>query len=122
MSMKPALVLQLSSMGISSLSELVVELLQQSQLQLTPQIASNLLLGIEDKTRGLRYGTVTAESFAAVADLLRAGGSRTWTPVREVEYSSACHRKESRQATKIKDGDIQKARMPEEMTVSVSRK
>lgn len=116
-------VLQLSSMGISSLSELVVELLQESQLQLTPQIASNLLLGIEDKTRGLRYGTVTAESFAAVADLLRAGGSRTWTPVRELEPTPApVTEKKIAKQPKSKSTTSKKARMPEEMTVSVSRK
>ncbi|MBP9781374.1 hypothetical protein KBC89_01845 [Candidatus Woesebacteria bacterium] len=115
--------LQLTSMGLSSLSELVVELLKQSQVAISASVATNLLFGLEDKTRGLRYGTVTAETFGVVAELMRAGGERTWVPVREA--TSPVMKTEVRKITKTKDVEVEKPkkiRKPEEMTVSVSRK
>lgn len=115
--------LQMTSMGLSSLSELVAELLKQAQLAVSAPVATNLLLGLEDKTRGLHYGTLTAETFGVVAELMRAGGERTWVPVREVMSNPV--KTEVRKIAKAKEIEPEKpkkVKRPEEMTVSVSRK
>lgn len=116
-------VLHLTSMGLSSLCELATELLRQAQVPISAPVASNLLLGLEDKTRGLRYGTLTAETFGVVSDLLRAGGERTWVPVREAMPAPV--KTEVRKIAKAKEVEEEKpkkSKRPEEMTVSVSRK
>lgn len=60
----------------SSISELVVSLLEESGLGLDADIATNLLVGIEDGSRDFKGPDVTAETFETVANLLRAGGRR----------------------------------------------
>ncbi|HOZ03080.1 MAG TPA: hypothetical protein PKX78_01125, partial [Candidatus Woesebacteria bacterium] len=70
--------LKLSSVGFSSLSELSYQLLVQAQLGLDAQSSSNLLLGIEVQTKGLQGANAGAETFAAVAELLRAGAARKY--------------------------------------------
>ncbi len=115
-------VLQLTSMGLSSLSELVTELLRQAQVPISGPVASNLLLGLEDKTRGLRYGTLTAETFGVVADLMRAGGERTWVPVKEVSAPLKTEVRKIAKSKEVKEEKPKKTSRPEEMTVSISRK
>lgn len=60
----------------SSISELVVSLLEESGLGLDADIATNLVVGIEDGSRDFKGPDVTAETFETVANLLRAGGRR----------------------------------------------
>ena len=63
--------------GTSSLSESMVELLAHLDIQLTADMATDLLKGIEITTDNLRSLSATAETFEAVASLLRAGARRT---------------------------------------------
>lgn len=120
--------LKFTTDGVSSLSELVAVLMQQLSLPYSPEVATNLLLGIEEKTRGLHYGVITAETFALVADLLRAGGQRMWVPVREVAPAIPTSEKviETKVSTKKSKPKSAKAKAdsknPNEMTVSVSRR
>lgn len=60
----------------SSVSELVASLIKESGLSLDADIATNLLLGIEEGSSKFSTAEVTADTFETVAQLLRAGGKR----------------------------------------------
>lgn len=67
---------QFDSSGASSLSEAFVDLLAGLEISLTENMATDLLSGIEHTTDNLRSLATTAETFEAVAQLLRAGAKR----------------------------------------------
>ncbi len=60
----------------STTSELIASIIVESGLELDPDIATNLLAGIEEGSKGFKGFDVTAETFQVVANLLRAGGKR----------------------------------------------
>jgi len=60
----------------SCISEIVGELIKDANLTLDSDIATNLLMGIEDTTKNYSGEGVTAETFDLVAELLRKGGKR----------------------------------------------
>lgn len=60
----------------SSASEAIFSLLSENKFSMDPDIATNLLLGIEDGSKNYSSPEVTAETFQNVADLMRAGGRR----------------------------------------------
>jgi hypothetical protein len=60
----------------SSTSEIVAGLINESGLVLDPDIATNLLIGIEESSHDFKGPEVTAETFQIVADLMKAGGRR----------------------------------------------
>ncbi len=60
----------------SSISEVVYFLLKDNALTINPDIATNLLMGIEEGTKGLTSTEVNADTFQALADLMRAGARR----------------------------------------------
>ena len=60
----------------SSVSELVAQLLQEAGLAIDADIATDLLMGIEEGSRDYKGQDVTAETFETTATLLRAGGRR----------------------------------------------
>jgi hypothetical protein len=60
----------------SSVSELVAQYLKDSELPIDADIATNLLLGIEEGSRGFTNQETSADTFALVAELMRAGGRR----------------------------------------------
>ncbi len=70
----------------SSVSELVATLINQSGRRLDQDIATNLIMGIEEGSRGFKGPDVTPETFEIVAQLLRAGGQRT--PKERIEKGS----------------------------------
>lgn len=61
----------------SSVSEVVADLLRESSIKIESDIATNLLMGIEEASSNFTDPSVTAETFGIVAELLRAGGRRT---------------------------------------------
>jgi len=61
----------------SSTSELVANLIAEAGLALDADIATNLLMGIEEGSREFKGQDVTADTFQTIATLLRAGGKRT---------------------------------------------
>lgn len=63
----------------SSLSEVVVNLISDSGFTLDADAASNLLAGIFDATTNLSDGRLSADTFMAVANCLRAGGKKPST-------------------------------------------
>src|SRR3989344_2992599 len=59
----------------SSVSEIIYSLIKESGFILDQDIATNLLMGIEDASDNFRRGA-TAETFAAVSDLMMVGEKR----------------------------------------------
>lgn len=72
----PFLKCHLDASGVSSLSELVAQVCQALHLTHTEDSASNLLAGIDAATQEFRSPVTSAETFEAVADLVRAGAVR----------------------------------------------
>ncbi len=68
--------LRLSTAGMASSSEMIAKLLQYIEAPINPEIASNLLAGLEMATDHLRSSSLTADTFEVIAQLLRAGGHR----------------------------------------------
>lgn len=60
----------------SSVSELVAGLIKESALKLDSDIATNLVMGIEEGSNKFSSSDVTSETFQIFADLMRAGGQR----------------------------------------------
>jgi nanoRNase/pAp phosphatase (c-di-AMP/oligoRNAs hydrolase) len=60
----------------SSCSEIVANLIKESGFTLDVDIATNLLAGIEDGSKKFSSSEVVADTFQAVADLIRVGGVR----------------------------------------------
>lgn len=62
--------------SVSSISELVGSLIKENELQLDGDIATNLLMGIDEGSKGFSAPDINADTFALAADLMRAGGKR----------------------------------------------
>ena len=60
----------------SSVSEIVFNLISDSGFSIDTDIATNLLMGIEDSSNGFSSSEVTADTFAVAAELMRLGGKR----------------------------------------------
>lgn len=60
----------------SSISELVYYRLNEAGITVDSDVASNLLSGIEEESNGFASDQTTADTFLAIAELLRAGGIR----------------------------------------------
>ena len=60
----------------SSVSEIICQLMEESDLTIDADVATNLIIGIEDASGEFSSPEVTAETFELVAKLLRAGGQR----------------------------------------------
>jgi len=61
--------------GTASTSEVTYKLLKQLNLDLNQDIASNLLMGMQEGTKNFTHGRVTAETFEMAADLMKKGAS-----------------------------------------------
>ncbi|HLE49266.1 MAG TPA: hypothetical protein VI819_04535 [Patescibacteria group bacterium] len=64
------------SQATPSVSEIVFILINESALTLEPDIATNLLMGIEDATDNYQSPNVLPETFEITAALIRSGGRR----------------------------------------------
>lgn len=60
----------------SSVSELTATFIKEAGLQIDGDIATNLLMGIEDGSQAFAGANVSAETFALMAELMKAGGRR----------------------------------------------
>src|SRR3972149_2927533 len=60
----------------SSISEVIATLINESGFSLDPDMATNLLMGIEEGSRDFKGPDVTAQTFEIVATLMKAGGNR----------------------------------------------
>lgn len=63
----------------SSVSEVAAHLIKENGLAIDPDIATNLVAGIEDGSKNFTHPYVNADTFMLVADLMRSGGRRTVT-------------------------------------------
>jgi len=68
--------IHIDEVDTGSVSEVVYKLMPQLGLNVNDKIATNLLAGIHYSTANLQSPAVTADTFEAVAALLRAGGVR----------------------------------------------
>lgn len=68
--------INLTDPTVSSCSEITTSLISTLKLPTDQDIASNLLLGIEETTKGFTSPETTATTFEAVAFCLRSGGRR----------------------------------------------
>ena len=64
------------SRSVSSISELMASLIKESDMTINGDIATNLLIGIQEGTSKFSSNDVTADTFTVVADLMRTGGQR----------------------------------------------
>jgi len=71
--------IRLNTSGAAAFSEATTKLLSQLGVTLTPEIANNLLAGLEIATDHFHSTTMTADTFETIAQLLRAGGHRLAT-------------------------------------------
>lgn len=60
----------------ASVSELVARIIKENGMGMDPDIATNLVMGIEEETNNFQSGEVTPDTFEVFADLLRSGGLR----------------------------------------------
>jgi len=60
----------------SSVSEVVYSLVKEGGFSINADIATNLLMGIEDGSNGFTTNEVSAETFETVSSLMKAGGKR----------------------------------------------
>lgn len=60
----------------SSVSEIVAGLIEETAIEIDSDIATNLLMGIEEGSRDFKGPDVTAATFEAFASLLKKGGQR----------------------------------------------
>lgn len=70
----------------STVSEVVADSLKQSEFALDEDIATNLLMGIEEGSRKFSGNDVTADTFAIIAGLMRAGGRRQVSMPAKTEF------------------------------------
>lgn len=80
-SFKPEIAtIALTSDGFTSMAEATTQTLQDLEVAFTPELASNLLFGIEKQTDWLSSLRTTAKTFELVAYLLQAGAKRQPRP------------------------------------------
>jgi hypothetical protein len=83
----PSKVIYTFAQPMASVAELTFFLLNEAQLPINADVATNLLMGIEDATQNYKSQTVTAETFEITASLIRMGGRRlSGEPVVKTKY------------------------------------
>lgn len=60
----------------ASISEIVAKLLQDSNWDVSQDVATNLIMGIEEGSRNFTSPETNADTFAGMAELLKLGGKR----------------------------------------------
>lgn len=72
----------------SSISEIVTDLIKECGGVLDQDVATNLLMGIEESTNNLSDATVTADTFIIVGELMKTGGKRlgSQSPVQRRDF------------------------------------
>jgi hypothetical protein len=60
----------------SSISEITADLIKESGGNLDQDVATNLLMGIDESTNNFTDATVTADTFLIISELMKAGGKR----------------------------------------------
>jgi len=64
------------SKPLSSVSELMANLIEESNSYIDADIATNLIAGIEDESNNFKGAGVTADTFQKIANLMKIGGRR----------------------------------------------
>jgi nanoRNase/pAp phosphatase (c-di-AMP/oligoRNAs hydrolase) len=80
--------IKLNSSGFSSLSEATGTLLLHLATEITAEVATNILAGIEASTENFKSLTTTADTFELVARLMRSGARRLKRKVAPVQAQS----------------------------------
>ena len=82
----PSRVVYTFAQPMASVSELTFYLMNEAGLTIDSDIATNLLMGIENATQSYRSQSVTAETFEVTANLIRLGGRRLAGEVGRTEF------------------------------------
>jgi hypothetical protein len=64
----------------SSVSEVLYSLIKESGFKMDEDIATNLLMGIEEGSNRFSDETMSADTFIAIGELMRLGGKRNFAP------------------------------------------
>jgi hypothetical protein len=72
----PSRIIYTFAQPLASVSELTFFLMNEAQLSINSDVATDLLMGIEDATQNYKSLAVTAETFEVTAALIRLGGRR----------------------------------------------
>lgn len=72
----------------SSISEVIFGLLKEAGINYDSDIATNLLMGIDESTQSLNSPSVNADTFSAISELMKTGGKRlnTQAPLERNNY------------------------------------
>ncbi len=75
--------------GASSVSEIVAKIIKENGVTLDQDLASNLLMGIHEGSKGFTRSEVTAATFKLAAELVEAGGRnvQTFSPAPQFQFS-----------------------------------
>lgn len=90
----------------SCVSEIVATLIKESDLILDVDIATNLLMGIEEGSNRFSNSEVSAETFQCVSDLMRVGGKRMGNTAKQAsppQISNRVEPDEPPQAPKVQE-------------------
>jgi nanoRNase/pAp phosphatase (c-di-AMP/oligoRNAs hydrolase) len=68
--------IELIDPSVPSISEVVMDIVEQSELPLDEDVSTNLFLGLEDGTKNFTIPSVTADTFQKAASLLQRGAQR----------------------------------------------
>lgn len=95
--------IKVNTAGAASTSEVMAYLLQELRVEMSGDIATNLILGIETATDRLQSLATTADTFEIISKLLRAGGRRVTRKKTGLTAANLAHPVE-----KITKGEVKK--------------
>ncbi len=104
----PSKVIYTFAQPMASVAELTFFLLNEAQLPIDADVATNLLMGIEDATQNYKSQIVTAETFEITASLIRMGGHRlSGEPVDKTKFPSGSIPQVVKQASGVDNTRLQ---------------
>jgi hypothetical protein len=90
----------------SSVSEVIFDLVKESGSEIDNDMATNLLMGLEEGSKSFSGQDVTAETFAAAAELMRMGGRRVPKEAVQKQYPTGSIPGQAVQSIKDPLGDM----------------
>ncbi len=106
--------IKVSTMGAASTSEVMAYLLQELGVEITSDIATNLITGIELATDKMQSLATTADTFEIISKLLRAGGRRTSRSRNNLTAAGLAHI--NQQPNKSSKGEVKKTEVKKQLT------
>ncbi len=108
--------IKVSTMGAASTSEVMAYLLQELGVEITGDIATNLITGIEMATDKMQSLATTADTFEIVSKLLRAGGRRVSRSKSMLTAANLAHQSVINKPVKNEVKKVESKKVPQEYT------